>query len=98
MRIVRIGNRQWKFDPYCSTTCSYRIHMNIAGVRAVGSSYGTKNSSKHAPSNLSNLFPYYVAREGEFILCSEDNWIMINAQVIALLLSFDFGLHFTRPE
>lgn len=82
MRIVRIGSRQWKFDPYCSTACSYRIHMNNAGIRAVGLRYETENSSKHAPSNLSNSFPYYVAREGEFMLCSEDNWIMINAKFL----------------
>lgn len=69
--------------------------MNIAGIRAVGSRYETENSSKHAPSNLSNSFPYYVAREGEFLLCSEDNWIMINAKLLLYFLSFDSGLHFT---
>lgn len=46
--------------------------------------------SKHTSSNLSNSFPYHIPREGESVLCSEDNWIMINAQVIALLPSFDF--------
>ncbi len=38
--------------------------------------------------------PIVFKREGEFILCSEDNWIMINAQVIASLPSFDFFLTF----
>lgn len=46
--------------------------------------------SKHMPSHLL----HYSKEEREFILCSEGNRIMTNAQVIASLPSFDFWLTF----